>query len=478
MNTIRLHNQTVIKARRDGLAFMLLGGLVFVLLGVALFNAAPAPSADFRALYYPARCLIQSSDPYQEAQVLPIYQADSAHFPADNWKSREIATRNVYPPTSFTFVLPFALFSWGPAHVLWLTLTVAGILFASFLTWSLAAEYAPMLTGALIGLFLLNSELLIISSNAAGIVVSLCVVAVWCFLRDRFAVAGILCLAISLTIKPQETGLVWLYFLLAGGVYRRRALQTLLATIAISLPAVLWVWHVSPHWLAEWHANLAVFSAHGGINDPGPASTGGHGLAMVISLQSLLSVFWDDARVYNPVSYLVCAPLLIAWAVITLRFRATPSRAWLALASIAALSMLPVYHRQYDSKLLLLTVPACVMLWAEGGLRKWLALTVTATGLVLTGDLTWAILLGLINHLHLDSTGFPGQILLAAQVFPAPLILLAMGIFYLWVYARKSSGAAFLHSSRANSCEAGSSEELRRIEEGEHGASDPERGNH
>jgi hypothetical protein len=287
-----------------------------------------------------------------------------------------------------------------------------------------------------------------------------------------------LCLAISLTIKPQETGLVWLYFLLAGGVYRRRALQTLLATIAISLPAVLWVWHVSPHWLAEWHANLAVFSAHGGINDPGPASTGGHGLAMVISLQSLLSVFWDDARVYNPVSYLVCAPLLIAWAVITLRFRATPSRAWLALASIAALSMLPVYHRQYDSKLLLLTVPACVMLWAEGGLRKWLALTVTATGLVLTGDLTWAILLGLINHLHLDSTGFPGQILLAAQVFPAPLILLAMGIFYLWVYARKNSGNAFSHFSNANSCEAGYSEELRRIEEGEHGASDPERGNH
>jgi hypothetical protein len=442
MNTIGLHKQKVIKERRDGLAFMLLGGVVFVLLGVALFNVAPSPSADFRALYYPARCLIQHADPYQEAQVLPIYQADAAHFPADNWKSREIATRNVYPPTAFTFMLPFALFTWGPAHILWLILTVAGILFASFLTWNLAAEYAPILSGALIGLFLLNSELLVISSNAAGIVVSLCMAAVWCFLRDRFVVPGILCLAISLTIKPQETGLVWLYFLLAGGIYRKRALQTLLATVAISLPAVLWVWHVSPQWLAEWHANLAVFSVHGGINDPGPASTGGHGLAMVISLQSLLSVFWDDARIYNPVSYLVCAPLLIAWAFVTVRFRTTPSRAWLALASIAALSMLPVYHRQYDSKLLLLTVPACVMLWAEGGLRKWLALIVTVTGLVLTGDLTWAILLGLINHLHLATTGRPGQILVAAQVFPAPLILLAMGIFYLRVYARKSSGAA------------------------------------
>src|SRR5580658_3642984 len=211
-------------------------------------------------------------------------------------------------------MFPFSLLKWGPAHFLWLILTVASILLASYLMWNLGAEYAPVISGALVGLFLINSELLVISSNAAGIVVSLCVVAVCCFLGNRFALLGVLCLAISLTIKPQETGLVWLYFLLAGGVYRKRALLTLLATVVISLRAVLWVWHVSPHWLAEWHSNLAAFSAHGGINDPGPASMGGHGLAMVISLQSLISVFWDDPHIYNPGSYLVCAPLLLAWA--------------------------------------------------------------------------------------------------------------------------------------------------------------------
>jgi hypothetical protein len=162
---------------------------------------------------------------------------------------------------------------------------------------------------------------------------------------------------------------------------------------------------------------------------------------MVISLQSILSVFWDDPRFYNLGSYLVCAPLLLAWAYVTLRARTTPSSAWLALASIAAISMLPVYHRQYDSKLLLLTVPACLMLWAEGGSLKWPALLMTTAGFVLTGDLTWAILLGFINHLHLGTTGFGGKILLVAQVAPAPLMLLAVGIFYLWVYARKSPGS-------------------------------------
>jgi hypothetical protein len=432
----------VTKARRDGLLLLLLGSVVFVLLGLALENTAQAPSADFRALYYPARCLVDNSDLYLVSGVAPIYQEDSAHFPKDNWKNREIATRNVYPPTAFTFMLPFAMLSWGPAHILWLILTVGGILSVSFLIWHFSAGYAPLACGALLALFLINSELLVISSNAAGIVVSLCVVAVCCFLRDRFVVLGIVCLAVSLTIKPQETGLVWLYFLLAGGVYRKRALQTLLVAIVVSVPAMLWVWHVSPHWPAEWQANLAAFSAHGAINDPGPDSAGGHGLAMVISLQALFSVFRDDPRVYNVASYLVCAPLLVVWAMVTLRTRTTPAKAWLALASIAAISMLPVYHRQYDAKLLLLTIPACVMLLAEGGRVGKLALVATSAGLVLTGDLTWAILLGLIHHLHLSETGISGQILTAVQVFPPPLTLLSVGIFYLWVYARRASGAA------------------------------------
>jgi hypothetical protein len=317
-------------------------------------------------------------------------------------------------------------------------LTIAGLLFASFLVWELAANSSPIAAGALIGLFLVNSELLIISTNAAGIVVSLCAVAVWCFLRERLALAGVLCLAVALAVKPQDSSLVWLYLLLAGGVYRKRALQTLLATAILSLPGFLWVLQASPHWYAEWQSNVAALAVHGGINDPGPASIGAHGLAMVISLQSVFSVFSDDPRFYNWASYLVFAPLLLGLAFITLRSRATHTRAWLALAVIAPLTLLPVYHRQYDAKLLLLTIPTCVMLWAEGGAIGRLALAVNAAGLVFTGDLTWAIFLGLMNHLHLSATGFSRWVLMAMQVFPAPTILLVMAVFYLWVYARKS----------------------------------------
>jgi hypothetical protein len=325
---------------------------------------------------------------------------------------------------------------------------MAGLIFASFLIWNLGTSYAPTLAGVLVGFLLANCELFVVSGNAAGIVISLCVVAVWCFLRERFILAGVLCLAVSLAVKPQVTGLVWIYFLLAGGVYRRRALQTLVATVALSLPGVLWVWHVAPHWMQELHSNIQAFSAHGGVNEPGLTSSGAHGLGMLVNLQAIFSVFWDDPRIYDTASYLVFAPLLLVWAFVTFRSRPSPKTVLLALAAISALSMLPVYHRQHDARLLLLTVPACAMLWAEGGLVGKLALLVNTAGFVLIGDLPWVAVLILIQHLHLPPTRLSSQIVMAVQVFPVPIILLVMGIFYLWVYVRRCSADAALESAK------------------------------
>ena len=429
------------RARLDGLYFLLIGSLL--LLGVAVENAACALRADFRGLYYPARCLIQHHDPYMKNEVLRIYQTESGSSPLEIAETHEVATQYSYPPTVFTLTVPFAMLPWGPAQLLWMALSCGGLIFASFLIWNLGANYAPIVSGTLIGFLLANSEALIITGNAAGIAISLCMVAIWCFLRERYIPAGILCLALSLAIKPHDMGFVWLYFLLAGGVYRKRAWQTLLTVVAISLPALLWVWHVSPHWMQEMHVNILAFSAHGGMNDPGPASSGGHGLDMLISLQAAVSYFRDDPLFYNLVSYLICIPLLLVWAFVTLRRRPSPKQTWLALAAIATLTVLPVYHRQLDAELLLLlAVPACAMLWAEGGRTGRLALLVTTAGFVLTGDLPWIVVRALIGKLHLPPTWFYQQMVIVVQVFPVPLVLLATGVFYLWIYARRSSAPA------------------------------------
>jgi len=105
---------------------------------------------------------------------------------------------------------------------------------------------------------------------------------------------------------------------------------------------------------------------------------------------------------------------------VVLRLRPSGRRAWFGLAAIAALSLLPVYRRQTDTKLLLLTVPACAMLWAEGGLTGCLAVLVNIAGFALRGDFTWVFFLALINRLNLSTIGVSGQLLTAVQVFPVP----------------------------------------------------------
>ena len=427
------------RTRRDGLYLLLIGTVLFLVLSLALEKTSSTAMQDFRVLYNPARCLVKGCDPYNESDVLRIARAEGRDRPSDTTAIRQIVTRYIYPPTSFSFTVPFALLPWGPAHILWMILTIGSMILASFLIWNLGANFAPILSSVLIGFLLVNCELVVISGNSAGIVVSLCVVAVWCILRDRFVLVGILCLAVSLALKPHDTGLVWLYFLLAGGIYRKRALQTLFALIALSLPGLLWVCRVSPHWFQEMHSNILAFSVHGGLTDPGPAAAAANGPGMLTNLQAVFSVLRDDPRFYNLATYLVCAPLLLMWIYATLRSRVSIATVRLGLASIAALSLLPIYHREYDAKLLLLTVPACAMLWAEGGLIGRVALALNTAGFVLSGDLPQAVLVGLLYHPHSSATGTSAQVSAAGLAFPAPLILLLMAVFYLWVYTRHAN---------------------------------------
>jgi hypothetical protein len=304
--------------------------------------------------------------------------------------------------------------------------------------WNLAANHSSGVSLFLVCILLANCFILFAYGNAAGLVVGLCVVAVWCILQERFVPAGILCLAVSLAIKPHDAGLVWLYFLLAGGVYRKRALQVLAVTIVLGLPAVLWVSSAAPHWMPELQSNILTDSAHGALNDPGPASIDFLGPDPIVNLQSVISILRDDPRIYNPVSYLLSGVLLLVWSLATLRSRVSPANTWLALAAIATLTMLVTYHREHDAKILLLTVPACAMLWAEGGPIGWFALLANTAGILIAGDIPSMLLVIFIRNLPLSMAKLFGKIETILLVRPATLMLLVLGIFYLWVYVRRA----------------------------------------
>lgn len=403
----------MIKARQDGVLLFVLAGAIFLAAGFIMLRDSATP--DFKGIYYGARCLLHRGDPYNKNDIRRIYDAEAWQRPPDPPDPRNFpfVMAQIYFPSALVLALPFVGLAWGPAHFLWMGVVVVSFLLAAFLAWDLAADYAPILSACLIGYIVVNSLVLFTSGNPAGI-------------------------AVSLALKPHDAGLIWLYFLLAGGAQRKRALQSLVIVAALVMAGSIWVSHVAPHWIPEIRANFAEDQQHDSIDDPNPNSTYAHTASTIIDLQSVVSFFRNDPRVYNPISYLVVGTLLLVWLIPTIRSRSSHATALLALAPIIALTMLPVYHRACDAKLLMLAVPACCLLIAEGGLLASLAALLSVSAIVLTGDIPLVVLLNLSDHIRLSATELPVALFKIAIVRPVPLALLAMTIVNLLVYARRA----------------------------------------
>jgi hypothetical protein len=132
---------------------------------------------------------------------------------------------------------------------------------------------------------------------------------------------------------------------------------------------------------------------------------------------------------YNHITWAIVGSLLLMWAYVA--WRALPSLKTdaLGIAAIACLCLLPIYHRHYDVRLLILTFPAVALLMKAGKTPGVIA--VLASLAVICGSHPTF----LRNHLNLrpQSLGTLKTILL---LHTSPLILLFSGIFYLVCFAR------------------------------------------
>jgi hypothetical protein len=435
-------------ARTLGLLFLLIGCVLFVGLGCSFERTTLVSMVDFKAVYYGSRCLLAHHDPYNATALRSIYNAEGAESQSLKLRLRFTVAPCVNLPATLVLLSPLALLPWEFAHLLWMAFTAASLILASYLIWDLGSDYAPLLSGILLCIFLPGQETLLEIGNVAGVAVSLCIIAVWCFCRQRFVSAGILCLALSLALKPHDGGLVWVFFLLAGGVWSKRALQSLALTILLSLPALFWVGYEAPRWPQELHANLVETSLPGAVNDPGPAAfdATSHG-SVIINLQTFFSLFRDNPRFYNTLSNLICVPLLFLWAFAVLRRPFTHNTISLALAAAAPLTLLPFYHRQHDAALLLLIIPACAALWSRGGPIARLAGLVAVATAIGTSNLFLQAAAIYSIAARAAAAGWRVLVLNLLLTRPAPLILLACAIFYLWAFVRRSGTVPYPHQN-------------------------------
>lgn len=423
-------------SRLAGLSLVLLGTFLFVDWGFMLEQRSVNGACDFVPIYYHTRFILQHQDPYFETHAI-YRQLDAGGYLDPNTVTppSEILVPCVYPPTALFVALPLGFFRWHWANLIWLTLSAASLVAAALLTWSAAADSAPVLTGAIIGFVLVNSVTVLLEANAAALAVGLCVIAVLLFMKQRLPLVGVICMAVSLCLKPHDAAFIWLFLVLLGGVFRRRALQTLLVFTLLAVPAILWVSHLSPHWIQEMNANISLLSVSGGVNDPGPTTGTNHVTNAAINLQTVFAVFANNPLFYNTVTYIISA-LLLLWLVwLTLRARSASPNIWLGLAAVSAFAMLPVYHRHHDARLLFLAVPACAMLYAERRVIGRIAISITLVAISLTGDFLRALLDMQQGH-QLNPTTLTAKLQTIVFARPAPIALLVMTVFFLWLYAR------------------------------------------
>lgn len=436
------------KNQQDGLLLLLLGIAILAVVGCAFHFMLTNSMDDFRGVYNATQSMLEHRDPYRVNTLDDMHREfGDKNLPGVGVPNRSVPLY-VYLPLSTSIFVPFALLPWKVAEVLWTICFAVCMILAAYLVWDVSAVYAPRISGGLICILLSNCVVVFANGNPAGLAVALSVIGAWCFVSERFVPVGMICLALSLIIKPHDSGLVWLCFLLTGGAYRKRSILTFALVVLLGLPTLFWMGLVSPHWIVELRANLAALGGHGGLSDPGPAGPFSLSVQPIIDLQAGVAYLRDDPGLYSLIAYAICSALALIWSIGALRVPASRNQLWFEIAFASVLTMLVTYHRPYDAKLLLLTVPACAILWSEGGMTGWMALVIGTLGMVFTGEIPLAAMGALASKLGVGKGGFSERLLTVAIARPASLVLLVMGVFYLWVYLKRSGEAKNIEAPR------------------------------
>lgn len=386
------------RRRFYGFLVVMAGCLFFALRGYQN-QKATLQAFDFKPVYSSTRCLIDGCDPYDSAQIEKEFLAHGG----DSSDLRPFRPYNAnYPPSALFLVIPVALLPFGLACVLWSWIGIALFCLAVICVADLSdsgrgAAGSSLLVQCVLAGFVATSTMLIMLGQPALISISLAVIATWCFLRGRFARVGVMAFALSLTLKPHVGALVWLFFLLASRegssdavrMFRRRAFEILVLTLALMTPGIWLASHhqASAHWLQELHRNLVGIGARGNASDPGPTNLEAPAIA---SLQAVFSLVRDVPNFYNRAAYAVFFPLFLAWVYgVTRPIRGRPAacacaidaRNLLALAAAASLGFLPLYHRQYDTRILVLIFPA-VAVFSKS--KRWVSLLAILVSILAT----------------------------------------------------------------------------------------------
>lgn len=435
-----LVRQTTSWKRRAGIILAMLGWLFCVAHSIYR-NTMPFSGVDFRAIYASSRCVIDKCDPYSESETMAefLHQGGTLREAGPAIDGPFSPNYAGYPPMILLYLVPVALLPWPLALYVWLVLSVLLYGLAVFLFADLCADESSIAANTCLAVFLALGSIALEVANPSVPAAGLCCIAVWCFLTERYERTGVALFAVSLILKPHLGLLVLIYFLVTKASYRKRALQVIATTVLLCVPVMVWftVQPSTKHWYSEYNAALKGISARGFLSDPGPTNGTAFRLA---DLQTIVSVVKDDPAFYNPVVWAICLLVLVVWIVLVRRLQSGRASDLLSLAAISAFTLLPVYHRSGDARLLLLTFPALAILVRNSRLWGTLGIVLSVLMAAMTSDsyLSLARKYWLPIPKRLLGTVWDGRLYLILFERQVALICLVTTLFYMTIMWRAS----------------------------------------
>ena len=415
--------------------------IFFAVGGARVFRA----SYDLVPVYTGARCLLYGCDPYDTKQLEQQFFAGGGR--PTELPSWEIDVP-VYPPSTFLVLSPLALLRFPIARLLWFLLNGCLFVTSAGLILSLCPESLRLperwLATTLGSFILATSGILLVLGQPAAFSISLVIIGCYFFFRGRFLPLGAFLLMLSLAVKPQIGGLIVVY-LLAQRIHWRYAALALTGALALLLSAglILRLHPRSSDWTSTLRANLSATLGPGGSADPRPANIEAVGDA---NLQTLTSIFFSAPKTFNRAAYAIFIVLLAALITVVLRVNAGQELHFLALAAVTLLSLTPVYHRFYDTRLLLLTIPAVLIVFQK---RRLLGSLIAVLTLLAVISVQYRVQAFLLQHAEWQSV-LQNKFLLILLLRQQNLELLMLFWLYLFaIVSIRSSNTPEMESSPA-----------------------------
>jgi hypothetical protein len=322
----------------------------FVLRGPARF-LQPIDWNDLAQNYAASKLWLRGQNPSSAESFVALWLQE-VHVRIDP----TVRTHLAPPLGSLVLMAPIAVFPWPVAKVVWAVLLLAAFgltVLALARTADFPFEEPRTLAFVAACLALAPYHTGLGTGNVTILVVAACALAIWAAGRGHDIAAGAL-FAVACSFKPHIGAFLVLYYLLR----RRWKLfgSSLAFTAAFALLAVLWMQLRGVAWTHDYFQNAKGFVGANRIDD---FSSANPIRFMLINLQVPFYSFSGSSSSANLLAFSIGALLVCAWIYLVLRDRESGSEL-LALAAIAVISLLPIYHRLYDATLLVFPLCWCL----------------------------------------------------------------------------------------------------------------------